>query len=181
MTIAIAAIWGRKHYGEQCIRAAGEITGTPDLFIYHGISVQCPAAQWFKPADSCLGLGVCAGLPLTLSMGPEGLPQVDEDRCSGCGVWRPATEISSACPRVIRPGLVQLPAARTVSRACGGIMGCGLCAGLPSGSDQHGRLPGCDRLEKCDDAVCVENAALARSTPPQAAADNAARPEEATA
>ncbi len=74
-----------------------------DKFEYHGVQ-DCKAAMMygggFKACEyGCLGLGTCVEVcPFdALSMGGNGLPVVDLERCKGCGVC------AKACPRgVIR-------------------------------------------------------------------------------
>jgi Na+-translocating ferredoxin:NAD+ oxidoreductase RNF subunit RnfB len=74
-----------------------------DKFVYHGVP-DCKAAMMygggFKACKyGCLGLGTCVGIcPFdAMHMGANGLPQVDVERCTGCGVC------AKACPRgVIR-------------------------------------------------------------------------------
>ena len=73
----------------------------PDKFEYHGIR-SCKAAMaysgGFKACSyGCLGMGDCAdSCPFgAMHMGSEGLPVVDVDRCTGCGIC------ARTCPKNI--------------------------------------------------------------------------------
>jgi len=74
-----------------------------DLFEYHGVK-DCKAAMMYSGGFKackygCLGLGTCVEVcPFdAMHMGENGLPQIDLERCTGCGIC------AKACPRgVIR-------------------------------------------------------------------------------
>ena len=73
----------------------------PDKFEYHGVR-DCKAAMAYSGGfkactHGCLGLGTCADCcPFdALHMGANGLPLVDLERCTGCGIC------VKACPRSI--------------------------------------------------------------------------------
>lgn len=111
----------------------------PDEFEYHGVQ-DCKAAMMygggFKTCKyGCLGLGTCVeACPFdALSMGEDGLPIVDWERCTACGIC------VKTCPRgVIRlvevdqPGRLVLcnskDRGRATRRACEvGCIGCKAC------------------------------------------------------
>jgi electron transport complex protein RnfB len=195
---AIAAIMGQEAGTVEpkvaYVFCRGDHRHARDLFIYHGI-LDCDYAQQYHGGfkacpDGCLGLGNCVrACPFeALSMGPEGLPQVDEDRCSGCGLCVEACprEIIRLLPKGDHGHLVWCNSqqrGKTVSRACEvGCTGCRACvrACPQEAISMDGYLAVID-LEKCDDCgLCVEKCRFGSIHPRrEAAAGSAARPEEA--
>ncbi len=116
-----------------------------EKFIYRGIA-DCFAASLlqggFKNCTyGCLGLGSCVGAcPFgALTMDENGLPVVDEDKCTGCGLC------SKECPRnIIRiiprsqkvyAGCVSKDKGKSVRNICDvGCFGCGICAKVSEGA-----------------------------------------------
>ena len=81
------------------VACAGDSERAKDSFIYNG-GMDCRLAHqlWggFKSCKyGCLGLGTCAYIcPFeAITMGSNGLPIVDEEKCTGCGACR------DTCPR----------------------------------------------------------------------------------
>jgi electron transport complex protein RnfB len=133
-----------------------------ERFEYQGIR-QCLAAQQLGGGHkactwACLGFGDCVEVCAfgALSMGPDGLPQVAEELCTGCGLC------TDACPRDV---IAMIPAGAKVRVACGsrdrgsvvrkicpdGCIGCGICAK----ACPHSAIEMVDNLavinyEKCD-------------------------------
>jgi ferredoxin len=127
-----------------------------ELFRYQGLE-DCAAAQLAAGGAKacrygCLGLGTCVRVcPFeALSMGDNGLPLVDEERCTACGLC------VTACPRNIielipRSAQIYLACVsqdkgKAVKTVCSvGCIGCGLCAKpkiTPSGAiTMKGNLP----------------------------------------
>lgn len=121
------------------IQCQGGNKNTEKRAFYQGIQ-DCTAATLINNADKsciygCLGYGTCVAVcPFdALSMGEDGLPVVDEDKCTGCG------ECVKACPRNIITliprtqkvylGCVSPDFGKAVKSACKvGCIGCGLCA-----------------------------------------------------
>lgn len=149
----IASILGKEDAGTgvamvaavQC-RGGNEEAAT--RFIYQGI-LDCTAAQMiasgFKDCTyGCLGLGNCVkACPFdALRMTSNGLPEVDEDKCTACGLC------VKVCPRNIMTlipktqrifvGCVSRDRGKSVKVACKvGCIGCTRCANpkvTPSGS-----------------------------------------------
>lgn len=116
----------------------GDNTKAVRKFTYMGIG-DCRAAMLVGGGDKacrygCLGLGTCvSNCPFgALMMGPDGLPLVDEDKCTGCGTC------AKVCPRSIPKitGISQKVATlcsshdpgKVVKEICqAGCVGCGLC------------------------------------------------------
>ena len=113
----------------------------------------------------CLGLGTCVGLAFeALSMGENGLPQVDTEKCVGCGVC------AKACPRNV---IHIVPAnrkakyvpcnskasGRIVRQACEiGCIGCKACVkACPNDAVTVENNLAVINRDKCDDCgKCVE-------------------------
>ncbi len=139
-----------------------------ERFAYRGIE-QCLAAHQLGGAKACdwacLGYGDCvrACRFAALVMGPDGLPEVKLEKCTGCGVC------VSACPRGV---LTLLPAQAQFAVACGsgeegravrkicpaGCIGCGLCVkACPLGAIALADNLAAIDYEKCDGcALCAE-------------------------
>jgi NADPH-dependent glutamate synthase beta subunit-like oxidoreductase len=114
---AIAAIMGVViEAKEPDIARPGCTYGVQDAdlkYIYQGLS-DCRAAAYLSGgmkvcSIGCLGLGSCAkACPFgAITMGPEGLPVVDEKRCTGCGTCervcpKHIITMSSVTRRIIR-------------------------------------------------------------------------------
>jgi len=173
-TEEIAAIMGQEVAAVKPMVAAvfclGDRRRASELFIYHGVPDCAYAQQYhggFKAcADGCLGLGNCVrACPFeAISIGPNGLPKVDETKCGGCGLC------VEACPR----GIIRLipkdeqghlvscnshERGRKVSNACEvGCTGCKACLRVcpHEAITMEDNLAVID-LEKCDDCgLCVE-------------------------
>lgn len=142
----------------------------PDKFEYHGVP-DCKAAEalgggFKKCSYGCLGFGNCTEVcPFdAITMGENGLPQVDIERCSGCGIC------AKACPRGIirivnadRKGKVVLCSSqdrgKVARQACEvGCIGCKACvkACPQEAIVVENNLAYIDN-DKCDDCgKCVE-------------------------
>ncbi len=171
---AIAAIMGLEAAAVKPLVAAvfcrGDRSRAGELFLYNGISDCVQAQQYhggFKTCPyGCLGLGNCVrACPFeAITMGPNGLPRVDEAKCTGCGLCR------DACPR----GIIRLipkgdaghlvwcssqDRGKKVSGACEvGCTGCKACVRVcpREAISMEGNLAMID-LDKCDDCgLCVE-------------------------
>ena len=138
------------------VRCRGGRKEARELFRYQGLE-DCGAAQLAAGGSKacrygCLGLGTCTLVcPFeAISMGENGLPVVDDTRCTGCGLC------VAACPRKIIeliPSDTQIYLAcvsqdkgKAVKKVCSvGCIGCGLCAKpkvTPSGAIiMEGNLP----------------------------------------
>jgi electron transport complex protein RnfB len=141
----------------------------PPRYVYDGLR-SCKAAHRLAGGGKscvygCLGLGSCVDACMfdAIHMGPDGLPVVDEAKCTSCGLC------VAACPR----GIIQLvPISQQVtvlctSRARGaevrktckiGCIGCGICvkACPQQAITMEDNLAVIDP-EKCDACgICVE-------------------------
>ena len=121
----VACMGGREYCDEQ--------------FVYHGIN-DCRAAMMyangFKACDyGCLGLGTCVEVCNfdAITMGDNGIPIMDPDKCTGCN------RCKNICPKnVIRMINTKTKhhvrcnskdKGKVVKRACKiGCIGCGVCA-----------------------------------------------------
>jgi len=129
------------------IRCQGGREQTRSLFIYDG-AADCRAAQLVCAGSKscnygCLGHGSCAAsCPFgAIKMNTNGLPTIDEDKCTACGVC------VRTCPRGIITliprtqelflGCVNPNSGPNVRRICQvGCVACGLCIKKnPAGSD----------------------------------------------
>ena len=134
-----AAVTRAAYDGVPDCRAADALAGGPK---------GCP--------QGCLGLGTCVkACPFgALSMGPDGLPVVDEAKCTGCGLCE------LTCPRgVIRVLPQQASYVRCVSTMPGrfvrqvcrtGCIGCRIC----ERNCQYGAIRVVDDLAAIDPAKC---------------------------
>lgn len=137
-----------EYEGVQDCRAALLVSGGPK------------ACMW-----GCLGFGTCVrACPFgALTMGPGGLPIVDEGKCTGCG------KCVEACPRGIMELIPESRKVRIACRSCEkgaavrkvckvGCIACGICVkSCPQGAitlvDNLARID----YEKCDNCgVCVD-------------------------
>ena len=140
--VAIGEVLGKtvevKEKEIAMIMCRGTANKAKRKFQYMGIE-DCRAALLAGGGDKecqygCLGLGTCVkNCPFdALSMGEDGLPKVDKDKCTGCGTC------TRVCPRGI-PKLV--PVSLKIAVICSshdtppvvkkicevGCQGCGLC------------------------------------------------------
>lgn len=138
-------------------------------YIYDGLR-QCKAQNAVAGGAKscvygCLGLGSCVDACKfnAIRMGSDGLPVVDEARCTSCGMC------VEACPR----GVIQLmPMSQKVTVLCGskargaevrktckiGCIGCGICVkACPKGAitlQDNLAVINCDECDAC--GICVE-------------------------
>jgi electron transport complex protein RnfB len=173
-TSKIALIMGMEAAGEEyvprvaVIRCHGGHKEARQLFRYQGLA-DCAAAQLAGGGAKacrygCLGLGTCVrACPFgALSMGDNGLPVVDETRCTACGLC------VAACPRNIIEliprsaqiylGCVSLDKGKAVKSVCTvGCIGCGICSKpkvTPSGAiTMKGNLPVVDYIKAGTDLL----------------------------
>jgi len=129
------------------VQCRGGNEQTQSKFVYDGVQ-DCRAAQMLGSGAKscsygCLGLGSCvAACPFdALSMGPDGLPVVDEEKCTACGMC------VSVCPRGIMTliprsqevylGCVNQDRGASVKKVCEvGCIACRLCVKKnPEGED----------------------------------------------
>jgi electron transport complex protein RnfB len=150
------------------VHCRGGLKEARELFHYQGLE-DCAAAQLVGGGSKacrygCLGLGTCARIcPFdALSMGQNGLPVVDDMKCTGCGMC------VDACPRNIiqlipRSAQIYLACVsqdkgKSVKAVCSvGCIGCGLCAKpkvTPSGAiTMDGNLPVVDYTKSDTDLL----------------------------
>lgn len=92
----------------------GNCTNAEAIATYEGVT-DCRALQALggtkKCAYGCLGLGSCVKACSfgAITMGEDGIPVVDRDKCSGCGAC------AKACPRSV---IEMIPAAKKVHILC---------------------------------------------------------------
>jgi len=155
VTAQIAAILGMEDTGSgapmvAAVQCKGGDAEATKRFLYDGI-LDCTAAQMidsgFKTCTfGCLGLGTCVKACLfdALKMNANGLPEVNEDKCTACGLCVKACprKIMTLIPRnqIIYLGCVSQQRGKTVKEACAvGCIACTKCANpkiTPSGSIQ---------------------------------------------
>ncbi len=132
------------------VQCRGDNEKAPRRFHYAGIT-DCRAAEIIMGGDKacvygCLGLGTCVeSCPFgAMRMDENGLPIVDEEKCTACGMC------VTACPRGIMKlipvsqkvflGCVSQDKGKAVKQVCSvGCIACKLCANpktTPSGSIQ---------------------------------------------
>ena len=153
------------------VQCRGDREKAPNRFEYDGVE-DCNAAQIIMGGAKgcvygCLGLGSCVkACPFdALHMADNGLPVVDEDKCTACGLC------VAACPRGIMAlipvsqkvflGCVSKDKGKAVKSVCKvGCIGCTLCAKekvTPSGSIQmEGNLPKIIKVTEDDLMNAVE-------------------------
>ena len=176
----------------------GDCYKAADRFIYDGVadcSVASDFVGGFKACSAgCLGLGNCVSVCLfdAIKMGEHGLPVVNAEKCTGCGLC------ATACPRHIIQMIAKGSAGhlvlcsshergKTVSSAC--EVGCIACKACIKACPQEAivmedNLAVID-LEKCNDCgecvlKCKPGTIHQRSSIPSAA-DALARAKEAEA
>lgn len=136
-----------QYRGAQDCRQAALLLGGPKACIY-----------------GCVGLGHCAAIcPFrAITMGENGLPIIDEKRCTGCG--RCVGDCPKSVLRLIpRSKLVYLACAshdrgKAVKDVCRvGCIGCGLCVkACPTGAlRMEANLPVMDFAKCIDCGICV--------------------------
>ena len=121
------------------VRCAGTKKAAGEKYSYRGIE-NCLAASLLAqgPKDcryGCLGFGDCArACPFdAMSMGADGLPVVDREKCTGCGIC------VKTCPKGINElvpenrrvfiGCVSRGRGKAVKEVCSaGCIACGICA-----------------------------------------------------
>jgi len=138
------------------VRCRGGRNNSVDRALYQGVQ-DCKAAVLINNGAKgciygCLGLGTCVAACSfdAMVMGEEGLPIVDEERCTGCG------ECVKACPRGIMEllsrdqkvfiGCMSQDFGKKVKAVCKvGCIGCGLCANPKTTANEiitmEGKLP----------------------------------------
>lgn len=153
------------------VRCKGSITKAIKKYNYAGVE-DCIAASLVQGGPKgcqygCMGFGTCVKNCLfgALSMGEDGLPVVDEAKCTGCG------KCSTVCPKHV---IAMVPIGAPVSVLCNSkdkgaaarklcsvaCIGCGLCAkSCPFGAIKvENNLAVVDAhicLEKCDNPTCL--------------------------
>lgn len=156
------------------VRCQGGRDNAIDRAIYSGIH-DCRAAMLVNNGAKgceygCLGLGTCeVSCPFdAIHMGPQGLPIVDEELCTGCG------ECVKACPRNIMAllpvsqkvfiGCVSKDFGKSVKAVCKvGCTGCTLCANPKTTANEiitmDGKLPVIHYDRVTDPIADLQNAA----------------------
>ncbi|RNC29597.1 MAG: Electron transport complex subunit RsxB [Candidatus Dichloromethanomonas elyunquensis] len=116
----------------------------------------------------CIGLGTCVKQCVfdALQINENGLPEVDEEKCTGCG------KCATACPKKV---IAMIPAGSHVSVHCNsldtgavvrkickvGCIGCGVCVKQCPYSaiimkDNLAVIDSSICMDKCDNSVCLE-------------------------
>ncbi len=155
------------------VQCRGDKDNSIDRAVYQGIQ-SCKAAELVAQGPKgctygCLGFGDCAeSCPFdAIQMGENGLPVVDEARCTGCG------NCVKACPRGIMAlinadqkvylACVSKDFGKAVKSVCKvGCIGCGLCANPKTTAEglitMDGKLPVIHYDKLCDPWKDLENA-----------------------
>ncbi len=148
----------------------GDTFKTEDRFIYDGVKDCAVASEFlggFKVCSyGCLGFGNCVRVCMfdAIKMGEHGLPVVDYEKCTGCGLC------ATACPRTIIKMLPKGEAGhlvlcnshdrgKAVSKACEvGCIACKACVKVcPEEAIVMDENLAVIDLEKCTDCgKCVE-------------------------
>jgi len=171
----IADLTGKANAEVEPRIAYVKCAGSPDKakasYEYKGIK-DCVAANLLQGGPKsckhgCIGFGTCISKCLfdALSMGADGLPVVDTDRCTGCG------KCESVCPKhvitMVSPKAHVLVTCNSkdkgaqVRKVCtAGCIGCGICAKNCSyqAIKIENNLAVVDTkicTEQCNEATCV--------------------------
>jgi len=175
VAVKIAELTGKNRASSLRRIAHIKCSGTADnamrVFEYKGIR-DCVSANLLQGGNKackfgCVGLGSCIGECgfNALTMGKKGMPEIDEDKCTGCG------KCQSACPKniieMIRPeapvrvycssrdkGRVSV---KYCSASC---IGCRMCEksclyGAVKIENNLAVINSQICIEKCSDPVCV--------------------------
>jgi electron transport complex protein RnfB len=188
--------------GQQCTNLVAELTGkipqarepqyarimcqgshdkAPKKFSYEGFK-DCRAAVLTGGGDKacpygCLGYGTCVRVcPFgALSMGPNGLPVVNEKKCTGC------KKCAAACPKKV---IEILPASAKIFVACHskdkgavtrkyctvGCIGCGKCVKVcPVSPVKAPKVE--SNLSRIDNALCTACGECVKNCPTKAIVD----------
>ena len=154
------------------IACQGDKTCAKDKGIYNGVKT-CAAAEMVmhgtkKCSFGCIGFGDCIKECLfgALSMGKNGLPIIDYEKCIGCG------KCVKVCPKQLisiwnkdTKGAIALCSSKSENKAqvrkdcTKGCFKCGLCAKkCPEGAiDISSGIPIIDRKKCTSCGVCVES------------------------
>lgn len=153
------------------VRCAGSNKHAVQAHEYHGVKDCVAANMLFGGAKSCkygcLGLGTCVkACPFdAMTMSPDGLPIIDEEKCTACG------KCVAVCPKQVialmplgshvRVNCSSKDKGPIAKKACGvACIGCSICMRqCPHGAiKMENNLAVVDPKvcqEKCSDAVCL--------------------------
>jgi Na+-translocating ferredoxin:NAD+ oxidoreductase RNF subunit RnfB len=157
------------------VKCADPIKDANRKYVYSGIE-DCSAATLLQSGPKecdygCIGLGTCVKQCVfgAIEMGPQGLPVVDQEKCTGCG------KCATACPKKVIE-MISPDAHVAVfcnSRDKGAVarkickvacIACNQCGKLcPHGAvKMQNNLAVVDSsicIEKCEESVCLEKCA----------------------